>query len=89
MPPVLIRIERALCMAKMKNCVLIAPEVFAIDAENKAVVEDPAGADEGRILRAALACQQRAVIVTEDDGSPIWPGDFGGLLARLEQRGGT
>ena len=82
-----IRIERPLCTAGMQNCVLIAPEVFEMDAENKAVIKDPTGADEGRILRAALACQQRAVIVAEDDGSPIWPGDFGGLLARLEQRG--
>ena len=82
-----IRIERPLCTAQMKNCVLIAPEVFEMDAENKAVVKDPNGADEGRILRAALACQQRAVIVTEEDGSPIWPGDFGVLLARLEKLG--
>ena len=82
-----IRIERPLCTAEMKNCVLIAPEVFELDAEGKAVVMDPNGASEGRILRAALACQQRAVIVTEDDGSPIWPGDFRALLQRLDRLG--
>lgn len=82
-----IRIDRPLCTATMKNCVLIAPGVFELDAEGKAVVKDPNGADEGRTLRAALACQQRAVIVTEDDGTPIWPGDFRALLRRLEQLG--
>src|SRR5687767_2954179 len=59
--PLNIRIERALCTAQLKNCVLIAPEVFELDAEGKAVVKNPAGASEGQILRAALACQQRAV----------------------------
>jgi ferredoxin len=80
-----IRIERPLCTAQMKNCVLIAPEVFELDGEGKAVVKDPTGAGQGKILRAALACQQRAVIVTEDDGSPIWPGDFRALLRRLDE----
>ena len=82
-----IRIERSLCTAQMKNCVLIAPEVFDLDSEGKAVVKDPNGAGEGRVLRAALACQPRAVIVTEDDGTPIWPGDFGALLRRLDALG--
>ena len=82
-----IRIERALCTAQLKNCVLIAPAVFELDAEGKAVVKNPAGASEGQILRAALACQQRAVIVTEDDGEPIWPGDFRRFMERLEQVG--
>ena len=82
----LIRIERPLCTAVQRNCVLIAPGVFEMDAEDKAVVKDPQGAEEAQILRAALACQQRAVIVTEDDGTPIWPGDFGALLRRLEGR---
>jgi ferredoxin len=80
-----IRIERPLCTAESRNCVLIAPEVFEMDAEGKAVVKNPTGAAEGRILRAALACQYRAVIVTEEDGSPIWPGDFRALLRRLDQ----
>ena len=80
-----IKIDRPLCTAQLKNCVLIAPEVFELDSEGKAVVKDPQGASEGRILRAALACQQRAVIVTEDDGSSIWPGDFRALLNRLDQ----
>jgi ferredoxin len=80
-----IRIERPLCTAENKNCILIAPEVFALDDEGKAVVKDPNGTGEGRILRAALACQFRAVIVTEDDGAPIWPGDFRALLDRLDK----
>jgi ferredoxin len=78
-----VRIERSLCTATLRNCALIAPAVFQIDAEGKAVVADPQGADEKTVLKAALACQQRAVIVTEDDGTPIWPGDFQKLLARL------
>jgi ferredoxin len=82
-----IRIERALCTAQLKNCVLIAPQVFELDAEGKAIVKDSAGASEGTILRAALACQQRAVVVNEVDGSPIWPGDFRTFLERLERVG--
>jgi ferredoxin len=82
-----IRIERSLCTAQLKNCVLIAPTVFELDAEGKAVVKDSTGASEGQIMRAALACQQRAVIVTEDDDQPIWPGDFRLFMERLERSG--
>ena len=67
-----IEIDRPLCTAQLKNCVLIAPAVWA---------------GEGTILRAALACQQRAIIVTDEDGRQIWPGDFRALMARLDAIG--
>lgn len=42
-------------------CVSVAPEVFELDDEGKAVVKDPEGADERTIQRAIDGCPVDAI----------------------------
>jgi ferredoxin len=59
-----IRIDRALCEGAA-TCVGIAPAVFALDEEGKAVVKDPTAAD-GTLLRyAADECPAKAIVIEE------------------------
>ncbi len=46
-----IYIDRDLCIGAA-SCIAIAPEVFKLDGENKAVVKNPKGADDETILLA-------------------------------------
>lgn len=38
------------------NCVAIAPTVFKLDDENKAIILDPASVDDDTLLEAAESC---------------------------------
>ena len=66
------RISRAACIGNGR-CVDVAPEVFALDHFNKAIIVNPSGADEEKIMDAAQACPVQAVIVETDEGKRIYP----------------
>jgi len=57
----------------LANCVGVAPEVFELDDEGKAVVVDPFGADDHILLRAAKGCTQNAIILLDDQGKQVYP----------------
>lgn len=65
-------IDRDLCIGAA-SCIAIAPDVFELDDENKAVVKDPKGADDETILLAAQSCPTRAIILYDEDGNQIYP----------------
>ena len=65
-------IDRNLCIGAA-SCVAIAPGVFELDSENKAVVYNYAGADDETILLAAQSCPTRAIIVFDTEGNQIYP----------------
>ena len=67
-----VRVDRGLCTG-VSNCVVIAPTVFKLDNENKAVVLDPASVDEQTIMEAAESCPQNAIIVEDDEGNQLYP----------------
>lgn len=67
-----IRISRGACIGNGR-CVDVAPDVFALDQFNKAIIINPTGAAEEKIMDAAQACPVQAVIVTTDDGRRIYP----------------
>jgi ferredoxin len=50
------------------ECVEIAPDVFALDSKNKAVVLDAEAAPRETLLRAAEACPCQAIVVEDDEG---------------------
>ena len=54
-------------------CVGVAPEVFEIDNEGKAVVISPEGTDDDRILEAAEACPLEAITLYDEDGEQAYP----------------
>ena len=67
-----VRVDRELCIG-VGNCVAIAPTVFKLDEENRAVVLDPASVDDDTLLEAAESCPESAIIVEDDDGNQLYP----------------
>ena len=57
------------------NCMSIAPNVFEVDEKFKAYVLDPRGDSDEDILKAAKACPELAIILSdENSGKQIFPG---------------
>jgi ferredoxin len=67
-----VRVDRELCIG-VSNCVAIAPTVFGLDDENKAVVLDPGSVDEKTLMEAAESCPEDAIILEDDNGNQIYP----------------
>lgn len=65
-------IDRDLCIGAA-SCVAIAPGVFSLDAENKAIVINDKGADDETIILAAQSCPTRAIILFDEKGNQIYP----------------
>jgi ferredoxin len=60
-------VDRALCIGS-GDCVDTAPDVFQLDAEDKAVVVDPDGASVDDVLDAASNCPVSAIFVVGEEG---------------------
>lgn len=67
-----IEIDRNLCIGAA-SCMAVAPEVFELDSENKAVVINPSAADAETILDAAKACPTLAIRVYDENGKLVFP----------------
>ncbi len=65
-------VDRDLCIGAA-SCIAIAPNVFALDEENKAIVTNPRGADDETIILAAQSCPTRAIILFDEEGNQIYP----------------
>jgi ferredoxin len=62
-----IEVDRALCIGS-GDCVDTAPEVFELDAEDKARVIDPDGAPADVVIEAAQNCPVTAIFVYGESG---------------------
>jgi ferredoxin len=62
-----IEVDRGLCIGS-GDCVDTAPDVFQLDAEEKAVVVDPDGASVDDVVQAAENCPVSAITVSDADG---------------------
>jgi ferredoxin len=67
-----VKVDRDLCIG-VGNCVAFAPSVFALDADNKAVVLDPSSVDEFTLLEAAKSCPEQAIVIEDDEGQQFYP----------------
>ncbi len=67
-----VRINRDLCTG-LGNCVALAPTVFELDEEDKAVVLDPSSVDDDALLEAAESCPYGAIILEDDEGNQVYP----------------
>lgn len=65
-------VDRTLCIGAAP-CVAVAPGVFQIDNDNKAVVINEKGADDETILLAAQSCPTQAIIIFDTEGKQIYP----------------
>jgi len=53
--------------------VALAPTVFALNEDNKAVVLDPSSVDDDTLLEAAESCPENAITVEDDEGHQLYP----------------
>jgi len=68
-----VTVDRTKCTGS-SNCISLAPNVFDIDDEFKAVVIDPKGDSDHDILHAAAVCPTKAIIVEDEEtGKKIFP----------------
>ncbi len=67
-----VKVDRDLCIG-VGNCVAIAPTVFKLDEENKAIVLDPSSVDDQTLLEAAESCPEDAIIIEDDQGRQLHP----------------
>lgn len=67
-----IEVKRDLCIGAA-SCLAVAPGVYELDSELKAVVKDPKAADEQTILESARACPTLAIFLYDDDGKQVFP----------------
>lgn len=67
-----IEVDRELCIGAA-SCVAVAPQVFELDQENKAVVKPNHGADDATMLAAAKACPVLAIYLYGEDGQRLYP----------------
>lgn len=66
-----IDVDVGLCIGS-GDCVDTAPEVFELDADDKARVIDPDGADVDVVIEAARNCPVTAIFVDGENG-PLYP----------------
>jgi ferredoxin len=65
-------VDRDACIGAAP-CVVVAPGVFKMDEENKAIVIDQNAADSETILAAAHACPVQAIYLYDENGKQIFP----------------
>lgn len=67
-----IYVDRDICIGAAP-CVAVAPEVFALDEDNKSTVINEKGADDETILLAAKSCPVKAIFLFDESGRQIYP----------------
>jgi ferredoxin len=67
-----VRVDRDLCTG-MTFCIGVAPNVFELDEEGKAVVLDVSSVDDETLLEAARSCPLDAIILEDDEGNQVHP----------------
>ncbi len=67
-----IEIDREICIGAA-SCMAVAPQVFELDAENKAVVRPNHGAPDDLVFQAAKACPVNAIRLYDEAGQLIYP----------------
>ena len=67
-----VKVDRSLCIG-VGNCVAMAPTVFKLDKNNKAVILEVDSVDSQTLMDAAESCPVDAVIIEDDEGNQIYP----------------
>lgn len=67
-----VKVDRDLCSGA-GNCVALAPRVFRLDGEKKAVVVESYPVDDQALWDAAESCPENAIILLDDEGNQLYP----------------
>ncbi len=65
-------VDRSLCIGA-SSCIAVAPDVFALDSENIAVVKPDAPLDDDMLLLAAQSCPTNAIFLYDEEGNQVYP----------------
>jgi ferredoxin len=65
-------VDRGLCEG-IGNCVAIAPGVFSLDNQNKAVAKQIESVSLEKIREAAESCPLDAIVLQDDEGEQLYP----------------
>jgi ferredoxin len=65
-------VDRDLCIGAA-TCVVVAPQAFQMDGENKAYVVDMNAHDADTLIAAAESCPTKAVFLYDEDGRQVYP----------------
>ena len=68
-------VDRDLCIGAA-TCIALAPDVFELDGENKAVLKEgwrEKGVSDEQLLEAAQSCPVDAVLLYDEDDNQIYP----------------
>ena len=68
-----VKVVRNLCIGAA-TCVAVSPNIFQLDGENKAVVQESGTDAEANILMAAQSCPTKAIVIIDTEtGQQVWP----------------
>lgn len=65
-------VDRELCIG-VASCIAVAPQVFKLNGENKAIVIDPNAVDDDTLIMSAQSCPLKAVLLLDKKGKQIYP----------------
>lgn len=65
-------VDREKCISA-GSCVAVAPEVFELDGEGKAIVKSMTGDTDDMIVDAAKACPTLAITIVDSAGKQVVP----------------
>ncbi len=65
-------IDQDLCIGAA-SCIAVAPTVWELNNEGKAVILDVDSTDEETLINSAKSCPVNAIIIKDKDGKVIWP----------------
>jgi ferredoxin len=67
-----VKVDRELCIG-VGNCVAVAPDIFELDNDDKAVFIGSLSNSDGKLLEAAKSCPYEAISIENDKGERIYP----------------
>lgn len=67
-----VQVDRDLCVT-LAVCLGVAPGIFELDAEGKAVIKNPDGDDLKTLLESCKGCPVNAIILHHPNGKRVWP----------------
>ncbi len=69
-----VEVKRDLCIGAA-NCIAIAPDLFELDQENKAVIKAgwESKVKDDVVMEAAKSCPTQAIFVYDDAGKQLFP----------------
>lgn len=65
-------VDRDLCIGAA-SCIAVSDATFQLDGENKAIVIDPAAADDETLIMAAESCPTKAILLFDKESRQVYP----------------